>query len=125
MLRTLLILSLTLAIAPALAQEADTAAAPAPAPTTTQAAASPGAGDATRGKQLTYTCRGCHGVEGYKNAYPNYHVPKIGGQSSEYLTTALQEYKQGNRTHPTMQVQAQSFSEQDIADIAAFLSGLK
>lgn len=125
MLRTLLILSLTLAIAPALAQESDTAAAPAPATTTTQAAASPGAGDAARGEQLTYTCRGCHGVEGYKNAYPNYHVPKIGGQSPEYLTTALHEYKQGNRTHPTMQVQAQSFSEQDIADIAAFLSGLK
>ena len=30
----------------------------------------------------------------------------------------------GKRKHPTMQAQAQSFSEQDIADIAAFLSGL-
>lgn len=129
MLRTLLIISLTLATAPALAQESATATTPAPAPTSTPAApapaAGPTAGDPVRGKQLTYTCRGCHGVEGYKNAYPNYHVPKIGGQSPEYLSTALHEYKQGNRTHPTMQVQAQSFSDQDIADIAAFLSGLK
>lgn len=81
-------------------------------------------GDAARGKQLTYTCRGCHGVTGYKNAYPNYHVPRIGGQSQIYLVNALTEYRNGTRKHPTMQAQSQSFSEQDIADIAAYLSGL-
>jgi cytochrome c553 len=25
-------------------------------------------GNAQRGKQLSYTCLGCHGVDGYKNA---------------------------------------------------------
>ncbi|WP_460813860.1 c-type cytochrome [Luteimonas pelagia] len=93
----------------------------APAPTAT----TPTAGDAARGRMLTYTCQGCHGIEGYKNAYPNFHVPKIGGQSAAYLANALTEYKEGSRQHPTMQAQAQSFSEQDIADIAAFLSSLK
>ncbi len=39
------------------------------------------AGDANKGQQLTYTCQGCHGVTGYRNAYPNYRVPRIGGQS--------------------------------------------
>lgn len=87
--------------------------------------ANPPAGDPARGKQLTYTCQGCHGVTGYKNAYPNYHVPKIGGQSTQYLVNALNEYRKGTRKHPTMQAQAESFSEQDIADISAFLSGLK
>lgn len=82
-------------------------------------------GDPARGKGLTYTCRGCHGVTGYKNAYPSYHVPLIGGQSETYLRNALNEYRNGNRKHPTMQAQAQSFSEQDIADIAAYLSSLK
>ncbi|WP_240127065.1 c-type cytochrome [Thermomonas alba] len=82
-------------------------------------------GDAARGKGLTYTCRGCHGLTGYKNAYPSYHVPMIGGQSETYLLNALNEYRNGNRKHPTMQAQAQSFSEQDIADIAAYLSSLK
>ena len=81
-------------------------------------------GDAARGKQLTYTCQGCHGITGYKNAYPNYHVPRIGGQSAQFLTNALMEYRAGERKHPTMQAQAQSFSEQDIADIAAYLSGV-
>ena len=89
---------------------------PAPAPT---------AGNAANGKQLTYTCQGCHGVVGYKNVYPTYHVPKIGGQSQQYLLNALNEYKQGKRKHPTMQAQAESFSDQDIADIAVFLSSLK
>jgi len=83
------------------------------------------AGNAGTGEQLTYTCRGCHGVTGYKNAYPNYHVPRIGGQSKEYLVNALNEYKQGTRKHPTMQAQSESFSDQDIADIAAFLSTLQ
>ena len=46
-------------------------------------------GDATRGKGLTYTCRGCHGVTGYKNAYPSYHVPKIAGQHPAYFALAL------------------------------------
>ena len=82
-------------------------------------------GDAQNGRQLVYTCQGCHGVTGYKNAYPNYHVPKIGGQSEVYLVNALTEYQQGKRKHPTMQAQAESFSDQDVADIAAYLSSLK
>ena len=109
----------TEAAPPAAAEPAATAPAPAaPAPATPVASAE-------RGKLLTYTCQGCHGVTGYKNAYPNYHVPKIGGQSAQYLTIALGEYRKGARKHPTMQAQAQSFSDQDIADIAAYLSELK
>jgi len=107
---------------------ASTAAAPAAAP----AAAAPAKedptklkGDAAKGKMLTYTCQGCHGITGYKNAYPSYHVPRIGGQSEQYLASALNEYREGKRKHPTMQAQAQSFSAQDIADIAAYLSTVK
>lgn len=77
-----------------------------------------------RGHDLVYTCSGCHGIPGYKNAYPHYHVPKIGAQGEQYLIAALTEYRQGKRRHPTMRAQAESFSEQDIADIAAYLSGL-
>ena len=106
------------------ADQASPPAAPAPA---AAAAAAPVAltGDAARGKGLSYTCRGCHGVEGYKNAYPSYHVPKLGGQSEVYLRNALMEYRGAKRKHPTMQAQAESFSEQDIADIAAYLSSIK
>ena len=107
------------------APSADAAQPPAAAAATAVAAPKPLVGNAETGRTLAYTCQGCHGVEGYKNAYPSFHVPRIGGQSAEYLTQALTEYKQGDRKHPTMQAQAQSFSEQDIADISAFLSSLK
>lgn len=82
-------------------------------------------GNVQNGRTLSYTCQGCHGLTGYKNAYPTYHVPRIGGQSAEYLTQALTEYKKGNRKHPTMQAQSESFSDQDIADLSAYLSSLK
>lgn len=82
------------------------------------------AGDPVEGKKLVYTCTGCHGIEGYKNAYPNYHVPKLGGQNEQYLVNALTEYKKGERKHPTMHAQAESFSATDIANIAAYLSSL-
>jgi cytochrome c553 len=82
-------------------------------------------GDAAKGKQLAYTCSGCHGIDQYKNAYPSYRVPKIAGQNEQYIVAALTGYKKGERNHATMQAHAQSFSDQDIADIAAYLSSLK
>ena len=43
-------------------------------------------GDAAKGKQLFYTCTGCHGIADYKNAYPTYRVPKVGGHSAASST---------------------------------------
>lgn len=80
-------------------------------------------GDATRGRHLAYTCMGCHGIENYKNAYPKYSVPKLGGQSAAYLAAALAEYGTGARWHPTMKGQAMTLSTQDRADLAAFFQG--
>lgn len=87
------------------------------------ASAQTAAPDAHRGKALSYTCLGCHGVDGYKNAYPNYSVPKLEGQHPEYLIAALQGYRNGDRSHITMHSQATTLSDQDIADIAAYFSG--
>lgn len=36
------------------------------------------AGDPEAGKKKFYTCEGCHGVAGYMNVYPSYHVPRLG-----------------------------------------------
>jgi cytochrome c553 len=78
-------------------------------------------GDVQRGAKLAYTCYGCHGIVDYRNAYPNFHVPKLGGQHAAYIAAALKEYRTGARKHPTMVAQAMSMSDQDIADIAAYL----
>jgi len=82
------------------------------------------AGDATTGETLGYTCLGCHGVEGYRNAYPSYLVPKLGGQKAAYLVVAIKGYREGTRAHPTMTAQASSLTEQQIEDIAAYLASV-
>ena len=80
------------------------------------------AGDSEAGRDKAETCFGCHGIPGYNNVYPTYRVPKLGGQSAEYIVTALKAYRSGERQHPTMGAQASSMSDEDIQDIAAFLS---
>jgi len=88
----------------------------------TAARADAPAGDAVRGQKVAYTCLGCHGIPDYRNAYPNYRVPKLGGQHAGYMVSALTEYRAGARPHPTMRGQASSVSEQDIRDVAAYFS---
>ena len=80
-------------------------------------------GDAAAGAAIGYSCLGCHGIEGYRNAYPSFRVPKLGGQTATYLEIALRGYRDGMREHPTMVAQAASLSDQQIADVAAFLAG--
>jgi cytochrome c553 len=79
-------------------------------------------GDIARGAKLAYTCLGCHGIENYKNAYPKYSVPKLGGQNQAYIVAALAEYKAGARWHPTMRGYATELSDQDRADLAAWFN---
>ena len=83
----------------------------------------PAAGAPGHGKAVSYTCLGCHGIEGYKNAYPMYSVPELRGQNPQYLVIALQGYRDGDRAHITMHSQTESLSEQDMNDVAAFLAG--
>jgi cytochrome c553 len=93
------------------------------APTGAPAAAAPAVGDPALGAKKFYTCYGCHGIPDYKNAYPDYSVPKLRHQTAAYIISALQEYKAGERPHATMHAQASSLSDQDMADIAAYLQG--
>ncbi len=79
-------------------------------------------GNKTDGKIKVYTCTGCHGIPGYVNAYPQYKVPKIHAQNEAYIVAALTAYRNGERSHPTMRAQGESMTDQDIADIAAYLS---
>jgi len=79
------------------------------------------AGSPEAGAQKVRMCQGCHGIEGWRTAYPEvYAVPKIAGQHEAYLVKALQEYKEGNRTHPSMRAIAAGLSDKDMADLAAY-----
>ena len=79
------------------------------------------AGDPVAGKAKTAMCQGCHGIPGWKTAFPDtYSVPKLGGQHPEYIVKALAAYKKGDRAHGSMRAIAGSLSDQDMADLAAY-----
>ncbi len=89
------------------------------------AGAAQAAGDPAAGKAKFATCTGCHAIPGYTNAYPTYHVPRLGGQHPDYVIAALKAYQAGERQHPTMHANAFSLNEQDMQDIAAYLASFK
>ena len=78
-------------------------------------------GDVKAGGQKIAMCIGCHGIVGYHASFPEvYKVPMISGQNAAYIASALHAYKKGDRKHPTMRAIAETMSEQDIADVAAY-----
>lgn len=78
-------------------------------------------GDAKAGEKKIAMCIGCHGIQGYQASFPEiYKVPMISGQGAKYIVAALSAYKQGDRKHPTMRSIADSLSDQDMADVAAY-----
>jgi cytochrome c553 len=78
-------------------------------------------GDAKAGEKKIAMCIGCHGIKGYQASFPEiYKVPMISGQGAKYIVAALTAYKQGERKHPTMRGIADSLSDQDMADVAAY-----
>jgi cytochrome c553 len=82
-------------------------------------------GSVENGAKKTAMCVGCHGIVGYQASFPEIHkVPKIAGQSATYLNSALAAYKAGDRKHPTMRAIADSLTEQDMADLAAYYGQL-
>ena len=85
------------------------------------ALASEAAGDPAAGAKKNFQCQGCHGIPGWKTAYPEvYSVPKLGGQKPAYIVAALKAYKSGERDFATMRAVAADLSEQDMEDLAAY-----
>jgi len=82
-------------------------------------------GKAQDGAKKVAMCVGCHGIIGYQASFPEIHkVPMIAGQSATYIVSALTAYKGGDRKHPTMRAIADTLTEQDVADLAAYYSQL-
>ena len=82
-------------------------------------------GDAAVGRKKAETCLGCHAIPGYFSVYPSYHVPKLGGQNSKYIESALKQYRDGGRQHDTMHANAANLSDQDMADIGAYIESYR
>ena len=90
------------------------------------AAAADTTGNTKSAANKVESCIGCHGIPGYKAAFPEvFQVPMLGGQSAKYIENALNAYKKGERKNPTMRGIAASLSDQDIADVAAYYAQQK
>lgn len=82
------------------------------------------AADADAGKAKAAMCGACHGANG-KAAIPTY--PNLAGQNAPYLEAAMKAYKNGDRKGgqaPVMTSMMASLSDADIANLAAYFSGL-
>lgn len=79
--------------------------------------------DAAKGATLfNGVCSSCHGAEGNAGA-PIY--PKVSQQHPEYIVKQLAEFKSGKRANAVMSGFAAALSEDDMRNIAAYLSTTK
>lgn len=81
------------------------------------------AGDAARGKTLYSSCIQCHGENGRGN--PAEEAPMIAGQYDWYIVSSIEQFKAGvERKNPKMLPYIKDLSEQDIQDLAAYISSM-
>ena len=79
------------------------------------------AADLAAGKEKAATCAGCHGSNGRAS---NPQWPNLAGQNKEYLIKQLKDFKAGNRKDDLMSPMAQSLSDEDVENVAAWFSSL-
>lgn len=81
-------------------------------------------GDAVNGEKLFQNgpCTSCHGKDALGSAD---QYPMLAGQYKDYLIQALHQYKNGGRNNPIMKGMAANLTDQDIKDIAEYLSALR
>ena len=78
------------------------------------------AGNSQRGLEISATCASCHGRNGDESLQPDY--PILAGQHEDYLVYALKSYRDGRRQNAIMNGFAQTLTDQDIEDLAAWYS---
>jgi cytochrome c553 len=76
-------------------------------------------GSVEAGREKSITCAACHGVDG-NSVTPEW--PSLAGQHPGYTFNQLQAYKNGERLDPGMVGFANTLSDQDMRDLAAYYS---
>ncbi|GAB2789638.1 c-type cytochrome [Halomonas shantousis] len=74
-------------------------------------------GDPAAGRQKAQVCAACHGANGVSLA-PTF--PNLAGQHASYIAKQVAEIRDGVRVVPQMAGIVANFSDQDIADVAAY-----
>ncbi|MBN1379213.1 MAG: cytochrome c [Gammaproteobacteria bacterium] len=83
------------------------------------------AGDSATGERayLAKACIGCHGPAG-KSANPDIY-PNIAGKEAAYLVEQMKAFRAGTRANPLMTPMAAGLTDDDIANLAVYLSAQK
>lgn len=79
------------------------------------------AADAQAGRKKAQMCAACHGIDGLSKMPM---APNIAGSPDMYLEKQLKAFRSEERKDETMNVVAKPLSDADIADLAAWYSGL-
>ena len=72
----------------------------------------------TRGVMLSNSCAACHGTDGKSPGA----IPSINGKSSRFISQALHEFREGERTATVMGRHATGYTDAEIQLIAEFFS---
>ncbi len=76
-------------------------------------------GNAQAGEGKAVVCQACHGPQGH-SMVPMF--PTLAGQPATYTYLQLQDYKAGRRHNEVMSPQAQTLSDEDMRDLAAYFA---
>jgi len=72
----------------------------------------------TRGVMLSNSCAACHGTDGKSPGA----IPSINGKSSQFLVSALHDFRDGKRPATVMGRHATGYSDEEILLIADYFS---
>lgn len=75
----------------------------------------------TRGGILSASCAGCHGTDGHSPGA----IPDISNKSADFIRTALVDFRSGKRTSTVMGRHAKAYTDEEIQQIAEYLSKQK
>ena len=90
--------------------------------TSTPQVAASAQGSADAGRTKSATCAACHGADGNSVTAD---WPSLAGQHPEYIARQIKAFKTGERKNVTMMPFAQTLSDQDVLDVAAYYSAQK
>ena len=79
------------------------------------------AADAAAGETKAAACVACHGADGVATMPL---TPSLNGQKEDYLALATKAYRDGVRNNDMMKMFVMNLTDDDIANLAAYYSGL-
>jgi cytochrome c553 len=80
------------------------------------------AADPAAGREKAAMCQTCHGIDGIARIP---EAPTIAGESELYLEKQLEAFRSGEREDPMMSIIAQSLSDEDIDNLAAWYASIE